>query len=86
VAAADLTETTIIKTNSLFDSTDNGAKCLVKLCELVQQPEPRMDDWLDGALTVRQFLPGTNSNIVGMPTGNDDQSVPRRSEFQTTEL
>jgi len=57
-AGVDLTATTIIKTNSLFDSTDNCAKCLVKFSELVQQPEPRMDDWFDGALTVRQFLPG----------------------------
>ena len=57
-AGVDLTATTIIKTNSLFDSTDNGAKCLVKLCELVQQPEPMIDDLFDGALTVRQFLPG----------------------------
>ena len=42
-----------------------------------------MDDWFDGALTVRQFLPGKQvwrslvvgkiSGIVEMPTGNNDQ-------------
>ena len=41
-----------------------------------------MNDWFDGALTVRQFLPGEQiwrylvgkiSGIVEMPTGNNDQ-------------
>jgi len=55
-----------------------------------------MDDWFYGALTVRQFLPGEQMwrslvvgkifGIVEMPTGNNDQTVLRRSEFQTTVL
>jgi len=89
-AASDLTATTM-KT-----ARTNCAKCLVKFSELVQRPDQwwiTLDQhWFDGALTVRQFLPGEQiwqSLVVGkisggveMPTSNNDQIVPRRSEFR----
>jgi len=71
-------------------------KCLVKFSELVQQPwskdgrlvrrrpdsttvSPREQIW-------RSPVVGKISDIVEMPTGNNDQTVPLGSEFQTTVL
>jgi len=59
-ATVDLTATTGIETNSLFDSTD-------ELCEMSRK--------------VQRTRVGKISRIVEMPTSNNDQTVPRRSEL-----
>ena len=77
-AAADLTTTTIMKMNSLFDSTDNSAQRsreVQRTHMATGTKDGRLARRCPDSTTVSPVV-GPISNLVAMPTGNSDQNCP----------